>query len=173
MKHHTSRVEVDEVLESVGRQLGFVPNVLKEMSINPTVLHVYLKGQETLVRGQLTPKEQQAVQLMVSVFNDCQYCQAAHRWLGMQVGVSPSDVQALLAGGIPTGDPALAAVARATKLLLENKGWLDPEVLSTLASEGVDRARLYEIIALIGLKTISNYINHIAHTPIDESLMHG
>jgi len=32
---------------------------------------------------------------------------------------------------------------------------------------GVSRFQLYEVVALVGLKTISNYINHIAHTTID------
>ncbi|PEN14408.1 hypothetical protein CRI94_05095 [Longibacter salinarum] len=34
---------------------------------------------------------------------------------------------------------------------------------------GIDRDVLYEIVGLIGLKTISNYINHIAGTEIDEA----
>jgi len=29
-------------------------------------------------------------------------------------------------------------------------------------------AALYEIITLIGIKTITNYINHLAYTPVDE-----
>jgi len=35
---------------------------------------------------------------------------------------------------------------------------------------GVSRFQLYEVVAFVGLKTISNYINHIAHTTIDREV---
>ena len=40
--------------------------------------------------------------------------------------------------------------------------------MQKLEARGLDRAALYEIIALIGIKTITNYINHLAHTPVEE-----
>jgi len=36
-----------------------------------------------------------------------------------------------------------------------------------LQSLGVSRPELYELIAIIALKTISNYINHIQRTEVD------
>lgn len=50
---------------------------------------------------------------------------------------------------------------------MEKRGWLTPEELRQAEAKGISRNRLYEIIAYIGLKTMTNYINHIAHTPID------
>jgi alkylhydroperoxidase/carboxymuconolactone decarboxylase family protein YurZ len=62
--------KTDESLERIQRQLGFLPNLFKEMSQAPAVLGVYLKGQEALSKGSLTAKEQQVVQLTVAVYND-------------------------------------------------------------------------------------------------------
>ena len=131
-------------------------------------MKVYLKGQEALSKGSLTPKEQQVVQLTVAVYNDCHYCKAAHGWLGKKMGLSYEEIQAIRSGVSLKTEPKLANLVRATKLILENRGWLDPEELTRLEQQGINRTKLYEIIALIGLKTISNYINHIAQTPIDE-----
>jgi len=38
-----------------------------------------------------------------------------------------------------------------------------------LAADGIERAVLYEIVGLIGVKTISNYVNHIAGTDVDDA----
>ena len=84
------------------------------------------------------------------------------------MGLSYEDIQAIRSGVSLETEPQLANLVRATKLILEKRGWLDPEELTRLEQQGINRAKLYEIIALSGLKTISNYINHIAQTPIDE-----
>ena len=159
---------MDETLDRIKRQLGFLPNLFKEMSKAPAVLGVYLKGQEALSQGSLTAREQQVVQLTVAVFNDCQYCKAAHSWLGQKMGLSREEVQEMGSELSQQTDPQVANLVRATKLILENRGWIDPEEIIRFEQQGIDRVKLYEIIAFIGLKTISNYINHIAETPIDE-----
>lgn len=159
---------IDESLERIQRQLGFLPNLFKEMGQAPAVLGVYLKGQEAMSKGSLTAKEQQVVQLTVAVYNDCQYCKAAHQWFGQKMGLSPDEIQEIRSGVSQETDTQVANLVRATKLILENRGWIDPEELTRLEQQGITRVKLYEIIALIGLKTISNYINHIAETPIDE-----
>lgn len=158
---------VDKTLGQVERALGFVPNLLKEMSASPATLKVYLSGQEALRGGALSASEQQAVQLAVSAANSCHYCQAVHEWLGRKVGLSLEDGTAIRKGGLPAAE-WLAPVVRATRLLLEKKGWLTAGDLAALEQEGITKAKVYEIVAFIGLKTISNYINHIAHTPIDQ-----
>jgi alkylhydroperoxidase family enzyme len=81
-------------------------------------------------------------------------------------GVSPADIEAIQKGALPD-DSRLRSVVHAAWLVLDMRGSLGQNELSGLETEGIDRAQLYEIVAIIGLKTISNYINHIAHTPID------
>lgn len=162
---------VESLLEPIRRQLGFLPNLFKELSKSPATLQVYLKGQEALSQGQLSPGEQHIVQLTVAVFNQCEYCQAAHAWLCRKVGLSIEDIRAIRSDQ-PSGiAPELANIVRATRLILEQRGWLDQGEISRLEGEGIHRGKLYEIIAFIGLKTITNYINHLAHTPVDEPFL--
>ena len=167
MSPSPSAPQAAEILAQVERAYGFVPNVLRELSTSPAALQVYVAGQNALAQGTLSPAEQQAVQIAVAAFNECQYCQTAHSWVGKKAGLSPEDIEAIKAGGRPT-DQAVAAVVAATRAVLDRRGWLDPEALSRLEQEGASRAKLYEVIAFIGLKTISNYVNHMAHTPLDE-----
>lgn len=164
-----SIVEVkDEVLATVEARFGFVPNVIREMSKSPAAARVYVEGQEAMAGASLTATEQQAVQLAVSVHNACGYCQAAHRLGGRMAGISAEDLLAIEKGTLPR-DPRLKPLVHATCLLLERRGFLGKTDIATIEGAGVDRPRLYEIIALIGLKAISNYVNHIAHTEIDEA----
>lgn len=61
----------------------------------------------------------------------------------------------------------MAPIVETTRLILQKRGWLTAEELRNAEGNGISKTRLYEIIAYIGLKTITNYINHIAHTPVD------
>lgn len=156
----------DAIFEAVKKKFGFVPNLIREMAVNPAVARVYLDGQGALATGVLSAREQQTVQLAVSVYNECHYCRAAHGLGGRMAGVSPADIEAIQKGALPD-DSRLRSVVHAAWLVLDMRGSLGQNELSGLETEGIDRAQLYEIVAIIGLKTISNYINHIAHTPID------
>ncbi len=163
----TETMSAEAILEQVNKKFGFIPNVLKELSASPPALHVYLSGQDALAKGVLTAKEQQVVQLTVAAYNDCHYCQAAHQFLGKTVGINPEDLEAIREGKNP-GDAAAALVHRVTVVVLEKRGWVDQEQVTQWEGEGLARQKLYEIIAYIGLKTITNYVNHIAQTPVDE-----
>jgi AhpD family alkylhydroperoxidase len=108
------------------------------------------------------------IQLAVSVYNECDYCRAAHGLGSRMAGVAPADIEAIQKGTLPE-DPRLRRLVSATWQVLDARGALIPQDLRALEAEDVDRAQLYEIVAIIGLKTVSNYINHIARTPIDEA----
>jgi len=163
----TTQTRTEEILSQVEEQFGFRPNLIKQMVESPAVANVYLSGQQAMTEASLSQPEQQAVQLTVATLNQCHYCGAAHETLSKATGVSEDDVEAIKSGELP-GDERLRTVVEATRRLLDKRGWLEQSELDEFERAGVDRAQVYEIIALIGLKTISNYINHIAGTEIDE-----
>jgi len=160
---------VDQVLEQVKQKFGFVPNVVTEIAKSPAALQVYVGGSKAMGSATLSPQEQQAVQLAISTTNKCGYCQAAHSMGGKVAGIAPADLDAIQAGK-PPQDGRLKAVVGAVRLLQEKQGFLSDEDVKSLEGQGVDRVQLYELIALIGLKTITNYVNHIAHTELDAQL---
>lgn len=162
----TQSPQLNDIFAGVEKAYGWVPNLIKEMSASVPTVQVYLNGQEALAKGSLTPKEQQAVQLAVAAFNSCHYCQAAHGWIAGKVQISPEDVKAIREGRIPSA-PDVAPIVETTRLLMQKRGWLTDEELREAEGKGISKTRLYEVIAYIGLKTITNYINHIAHTRVD------
>jgi uncharacterized peroxidase-related enzyme len=157
---------VDEVFDAVRSKYGFVPNLIREMSKSPAAARVYLGGQQALAEGRLSARDREAVQLAVSVYNECAYCRAAHRMGASSAGIAAMDVAAIERGD-HAEDPRVGALVAATWEILDLRGWLKAADLARLEAQGIDRGQLYEIVALVGLKTISNYVNHIAHTEID------
>lgn len=155
-----------DLFAAVEARFGFVPNLIREMGKSPAALRVYLAGQEAMAGASLSIAEQQVVQLAVSVYNECLYCRAAHRAGARMAGVAAHDIEAIEKGD-RAEEPRARALASAAWHIIDTRGWLSAADLSSLQSQGIDRAQVYEIVALIGLKTISNYVNHIAHTPID------
>ncbi len=163
----TQPTKAQEVLDKVKRAYGFVPNIFTEFATHsPAVAEVYLTTTKLMDSASLTPKEQQAVILAVSTYNDCHYCKAAHATVGRMVGLSQEDIEAITSGDLPAS-PRLRSLITAARRILGKQGWLNNEDLAELEVQGIDRGQVYEIVALIGIKTISNYINHIAHTEID------
>ena len=157
-----------EILEEVEAKFGFVPNLLREMARSPAVARAYLDAQAAMEKAILSNPERQVVQLAVAVYNDCHYCRAVHRTACARAGVPAAEVEAIEKGSLPE-DARRRSLVSATWQVLDTRGWLVAPDLAALEAEGVPRAQVYEVVALIGLKVISNYINHVAHTPIDQA----
>jgi len=158
--------EAEQILASVEEKYGFRPNLIEELVTAPAAAQVYLRGQDAMANSSLTPAQQQAVQLAVATRNECHYCDAAHATLAQQSGITAEDIEAIRDGELPNnGD--LRGVVSATRRVLAERGWLDAADLEELSAGGVDRQALYEIVAFVALKTLSNYVNHIGDTEID------
>jgi len=158
-----------QVHEKAEQALGFVPNFMKELAgANPAAADTYLTGNGIIEEGGvLSPAEQQTVILAASSYNDCHYCTKAHAAAGQQAGLDPETIATINEGGLPSDD-RLKSLVRATRRILGKRGWLSDADEAEFADLGLERPELYEIITLIGLKTISNYVNHIAGTEVDD-----
>ena len=85
-------------------------------------------------------------------------------------GVSHEDVVAIRHGETPK-DKHVEDLVWVTNTILEKRGHLSDQDLETIESMGIDRARLYEIIAQIGRKMIANYAVHIINPELDEAFV--
>lgn len=157
----------EQIFETVSEKFGFVPNLIRQLAGSPASAQAYLSGADALSSGELSPREQQVVQTAVAVHNSCHYCTAVHGTMALGAGLAKDDLAAILSGAAPSDD-RISAVVHATRLVLERRGWLEQDDLEKLESRGISRSQLFEIIGFIGVKTISNYVNHIAGTEIDD-----
>jgi AhpD family alkylhydroperoxidase len=155
----TLAAKADLILASAREKFGFEPNLIREMVKSPAAAQVYLGADVAMEDAALGTVEQEIVKLAVSTRNKCHYCTKAH-WLGGRMaGAGEADLNTILRGSIPQ-DERLGRLVEAAFLIMDKQGWLDAEDLRNLEARGIDRRQVYDIVALIAQKTISNYINH-------------
>ena len=157
-----------DILARAALQFGFIPNLYAVMAEAPVLLKSYRRLSELLEGGRLSAAERQIVYLAVSQANLCHYCLAAHGALAAATGLS-EPVVAAVREGRRVDTPKFEALRRVTAALVEKRGWLSEDDLSSFFGAGYGRDHLLEVIAGVGLKTMSNYTNHLAHTPVDEA----
>ena len=164
----TAPAEAREQLEGAKAKLGFIPNLYAGMANSPAMLKTYLTFAENLAEfGQLTPVEQQVAYLTISAENGCTYCVGAHSVLASMVDI-PEDTLAELRAQQPLSDPKLNAIRNLSLELIKHRGWVSENELDDFIGAGFNQSHVLEIITILAQKTMSNYFNHIAQTPLDE-----
>jgi uncharacterized peroxidase-related enzyme len=156
-------------MAAVQQKFGFVPNLVRTMAEAPATLEGYLALGELLGKTSLSPIEQQLVLIAVSRANGCEYCVAAHSAGLRQAGMASDAIDAARDGG-PLADARLEALRAFTTTLVETRGWPGPEALAAFRAAGFGNQQILEVILAVGMKTISNYVNHVAATPLDREL---
>ena len=157
-----------ELLNGATAKFGFVPNLLGVIANSPQLLQAYLTLSELFSQTSLSPVEQQVVLLTISKTNGCDYCVAAHRMLAKMAKV-PEQVIAGILEGRPIDDEKLAALSGLTAHLVSTRGWPDDGVVQGILDAGYTSTQVLEVVLGVGMKTLSNYTNHLAHTPVDDA----
>ncbi len=156
-------------LAEVQKAYKFIPNLMGTLAESPLAASAYFQLSGLIHnKSSLTPQEQQVVMLAVSFENNCDYCMAAHS-AGAAMAQTPSaTIQALRDGQSPSDSKTAALVAFA-RAVVQHRGWVKEEALNAFLAAGYNRAQVLEVIVITALKTISNYTNHLAQTPLDEA----
>lgn len=165
----TAPEESKELLETALKQNGFIPNLYGVMAESPQLLKAYRQMADLFSETSLTPAEKNIVWLTISYNNKCHYCMAIHSMVAQMYKLSTEMVEALR-NNKPLGDPKLETLRQFTALLVEKRGWVSDEEVKEFLAAGYSQKNVLELIVGVGQKIISNYVNHIAHTPLDEKI---
>lgn len=157
------------LLDKVKQRSGFVPNIIGVGAEAPAWLEAYVSLGDILGRTSLSKEEQQVVLLAVSMQNGCDYCAAAHTASGERAGVPAEAIEAIRRGQ-PVPDSKLEALRRFVQAVVAKQGWLSEDDLAAFLEAGYTRAQVLEVLVGVSMKTLSNYLNHVAETPLDEQL---
>lgn len=154
-------------LEATKIRYGFIPNLFGVLAESPTAVQAYAGITNALEHSTLTAVEQQIVTLTVSAINECTYCVAAHSIVAQMVRM-PEDILASLRDQKPLSDKKFEALRLFVVSLMEHSGWVPEKDLEDFIAAGYTRRHLLDVITILALKTLSNYANHIAQTPLDQ-----
>lgn len=153
-------------LETARSAYGFIPNLLAALANAPAALNAYMGIASALESSSLTPVEQQVILLAASRENSCHYCVAAHSTLAGMAGASDECVDAIRAEE-PVPVPRLEALRTFTGSVVRHRGWVPTADLEAFLGAGFTPAQVLEVLTGVTLKTLSNYMNHMAVTPVD------
>lgn len=154
------------LLEKAKGKFGFIPNMLAVMAESPATVKGYLTLSGILEESAFTPAERQILLLTTARENGCEYCVAAHTMGAIKANAAKEVVDAIR-DDTPIADERLAALHRFCRLMVENRGWVPEPEIKAFLDAGFTRAQVLEAVLAVSLKTLSNYVNHIAATPLD------
>ncbi len=165
----TATGKARNLLESAKRQMGFTPKMYGAMANEPALYEAYSSGYAAFRQEcGFTPIEQEVIFLVISRWNGCHYCMAAHSFVADKMSKVPPEVTDAIRDGRPIPDAKLRALAEFTRIMLEKRGRPNKADAQAFFSAGYSERNILGIILAISVKTISNYANHVFHTPVDE-----
>jgi len=107
------------------------------------------------------------IYLVINRRNRCTYCVAAHSFLSDNLSGVPKDVTDAIRDGRTIGDAKLAALAAFTQKMVLSRGNPSDADVDAFKAAGYSERNVLGVILAISVKTISNYTNHVFHTPVD------
>jgi uncharacterized peroxidase-related enzyme len=156
------------LLEGLGRSIGFVPNLFAVFAESPAALRGGLAIFEAFSSSSLSPAEQQLVMLAASEANDCEYCVAAHSTLAKRYAKVDAALVDATRRRERLADAKLDALVTFTRRVVEQRGWLAEAEVAAFLDAGYTKAQVIEVLLGVGMKTFNNYVDHIAHTPLND-----
>lgn len=165
---NTTSPPAAEFLKKAKNKYGFVPNLLGTMAEAPALLKAYMTLAEIFDETSFRATEKQVVLLATSLANECNYCMAAHTAIAGMQNV-PEDIVQSLRNNRPIKDSKLEALRRLAQEIAETRGNPSQNTLKAFLDAGYTQGQVLEVILGVGFKTLSNYTNHLADTPLDEA----
>lgn len=154
------------IFADVKAAFGFVPNLQSYLAESPELLAGYTALWDLFSKTTLTAHEQQVVYLTANFENECHYCMAGHTTLAKMQKMG-DDVIAALRAGTELPDARLEALHRFTTLVVRDRGFVADADVDAFIAAGFTRRNVLEVILGAATKLMSNYTNHIVHTPLD------
>lgn len=158
-----------DVLTKGKAQAGVVPNMYSHMANSPGLLETYLEGYSAFRNESgFTSAEQELIFLVISRENGCEYCVSAHSTIAdMKSGLAPQATNAIR-DNTEIEDEKLSALAAFTRVMFHTRGLPSKSDVDAFQGVGYGERQILEVVLAIAIKTLSNYSNHLFHTPLDK-----
>ena len=140
-------------------------NIFKSMVNSPATVQAYLGLSGGVAHGTLTPVERELIQLTAGQANNCEYCVAAHTFLGTKAGLTQDQTVEARRGTVK--DAKLNGLAKFVLALHEKRGMVSDQDVSAFKAAGYNDGQIAEVVANYALATFTNYFNHVNQTVVD------
>ncbi len=92
---------------------------------------------------------------------------AAHSLIATAMSKVPAEVTEAIRNGRTIPDARLQELSNFTRTLLNKRGLPSKEDVEAFRQASYTDKQVLDVILAIAVKTLSNYSNHLMHTPVD------
>ncbi len=156
------------LLEKSLAGFGMIPNLHGVLAQSPAVLQAYQELTGLFQKSSFDKEEITVVWQTINAEHECHYCLPAHTAVAHSMSVD-SDVIEALSKKTKLPNEKLTVLQETTLTLVRNRGKISEAEINKFAQAGYSQQHILEIILGISHKVISNYVNHLAETPLDEA----
>ena len=158
--------ESKALLEDSLKAYGMVPNLHAVMAESPQHLEAYKRLHTLFEQTSLSATERNVVWLTINVEHRCHYCVPAHSWIAKAQGLDAATITALREErALP--DVRLEALRQFTLKLVRERGNVSATDVKRFLAAGFTTRNILDIVTGLAQKVMSNYVNHLAATPVD------
>lgn len=155
------------LLENSQKAFGRLPGLHKVMAESPQALEGYQILHKLFTETDFDADEMTVVWQAINVEHECHYCVPAHTGIAKRMKVS-DDISNALRDETPLPSAKLEALRTFTIQMLRERGNVTESQMQTFFAAGYGHRAVLDIILGLSQKVMSNYINHVAETPLDE-----
>ncbi|ANF23823.1 carboxymuconolactone decarboxylase family protein [Stutzerimonas stutzeri] len=154
------------LLEDSQKSFGMIPGLHAVMAEAPAVLEGYKQLHRLVMETSFDNDEKTVLWQTINVEHACHYCVPAHTGIAKSMNVSDEITQALR-DETPLPTAKLEALRTFVVAVVRKRGDVSDEDLAAFYEAGYAQRQVLEVILGVSQKVMSNYVNHIARTPID------
>jgi len=158
------------LLNDINKQYGFIPNLFAYMAEAPTTIEAYLMLTDLVSKTSLTPAQQQVALLAASVENKCEFCTVAHHASGIMNQVNEQTLQAII-NQTEIHDRKDSVLTKLTQSVVKTRGNPNQAIMEEFFEAGFSRQQVLEVVLVVTIKTLSNYINHLTQPEPNKELL--
>jgi len=156
------------LLDNSLKSFGMIPGLHAVMAESPELLEGYQQLHELFQKTAFDAAELTVVWQTINLEHGCHYCVPAHTGIAHAMKVDPVLIEALR-NGEAMPNAKLQALHDTTLAMLRNRGRLSDAELADFFEVGYSQRHVLDITLGMAQKVMSNYVNHYAHTPVDEA----
>ncbi len=154
-------------LAAVNHANGFTPNLFRALANSSSTLNGFAALLQANDGGTLSPAERQIVQLTASIENQGTYCVAGHSTFSAKMGMPDETIMAIR-DGRALSDARYQGLVDFTRAVVRNRGHITDGDKAAFEASGFGTEQIFEVIAGVALKTITNYVSTVFDLPLDE-----
>lgn len=154
------------ILEGAKKQMGRIPGLFGVLAESPQTLSAYTQLHQAFTNSSFNKEELTVIWQTINVEHECHYCVPAHTAIAHSMDVDPAITDALRnTTALPTSK--LQVLHDFTLSMVRNRGNVSEQEMQAFFDAGYTQQQVLEVILGLSQKVISNYVNHVAKTPVD------